>query len=535
MCVRLRRPAALRGACLLVLFLLVLAVRVQAGSAASGLITGVTDDGFRWRTQEATTFARLLGLSAFRVSLPWEPRPSRPHRRLTPASSTRWCLPRSDCGRSSRSTERTVSTDRCCGPHGVLHLRHEPPRAVPDHRRCRDLERGEPRLLLAAAVRPDGASAAPAAYGRLLAQCWDILHSLRPSVNLVTSTSPSGNDNPNAVSNVSHAPGSFLRKLGAAYRASGRTQTHLRHRGPQPVRDELRRGSLAKAPDATHISQGDIDRLVQALTDGFLGTAQPTPAACGAAASAARRIWYLEAGYQTPPDAAHRSQYTGRENDAQQLRTWPRVGAPTQAAQLKGGVELAHCQPLRRRILQLPALGRTRSCALAIGCAVGRRIEEASFDALQRAVADSTGGHVDCGTEGSQASPLQPAPDAIVDRIEWSTTAVFSRFNEIWSFALAARVQASYRATVYRHERPRPAGRRLEAGGSLDPRASQGRSTPRAETSARQVSHRSRRAPQAGTTSCGDPVQPRVRHQLDVPGAGSGARHVTVPTRPSSA
>src|SRR5262249_16856041 len=65
----------------------------------------------------------------------------------------------------------------------------------------------------------DGTSAAPAAYEALLARCWDVLHTFRPSVNLIMTTSPSGNDDPTAASNVSHSPGSFIRDMGSAYRA----------------------------------------------------------------------------------------------------------------------------------------------------------------------------------------------------------------------------------------------------------------------------------------------------------------------------
>jgi hypothetical protein len=75
---------------------------------------------------------------------------------------------------------------------------------------------------------PDGTSAAPAAYLELLARCWDVLHAFRPGVNVLgPATSPRGNDNPNAVSNISHSPFNFIRKMGAAYRASGRMQRVL--------------------------------------------------------------------------------------------------------------------------------------------------------------------------------------------------------------------------------------------------------------------------------------------------------------------
>lgn len=451
MCMRRPRRAALRGAYLLVLLLLALAVHAQVGVAAPGLVTGVTDDGFRWRTREAATFARLLGLSAFRVSLEWSPgqvdltaTDARQFDAMVPATfglrtvvtvyGSAQSAPRDAVGRTAYCTY-------------VRNLLERYP-TIDDVVIWNEANLG---FFWQPQFDANGASVAPAAYGRLLAHCWDVLHALRPSVNLVTSTSPSGNDNPSAVSNVSHAPGSFVRKLGAAYRASGRSK---------PIFDTVGHNaygmSSAEAPwrrhlTPSHISQGDVDRLVQALADGFLGTAQPTPAACAAAVSCVR-IWYLEVGYQTPPDAAHRDQYTGRENDAQTVPDVAAgIGAPAQAAQLKAGVELAYCQPYVGGFFNFllwdePDLARWQSGVLWVDGS-----KKASFEALQSAVAAVAGGNVDCAKlRASQVSPSQPAPDAIVDRIEWSSTAVFSRFNEIWTFAIAARVEASYGATIYR-------------------------------------------------------------------------------------
>jgi len=71
---------------------------------------------------------------------------------------------------------------------------------------------------------PDGSDASPAAYEALLAQCYDLLHAYRASIDVgAPATGPDGNDNPNAVSNISHSPTTFILGLGAAYRASGRT------------------------------------------------------------------------------------------------------------------------------------------------------------------------------------------------------------------------------------------------------------------------------------------------------------------------
>ena len=70
-----------------------------------------------------------------------------------------------------------------------------------------------------------------------------------PGVNLMTDTSPRGNDNPYAVSNASHSPGLFVRKLGEAYRAMGREPAALRQRRPPSVRRLLAREPLRETPE----------------------------------------------------------------------------------------------------------------------------------------------------------------------------------------------------------------------------------------------------------------------------------------------
>src|SRR5439155_15335666 len=65
----------------------------------------------------------------------------------------------------------------------------------------------------------DGKPAAPAAYEALLARCWDALHAIRPSVNVIAASAPHGNDAPRARA-PSNSPAAWYRGLGAAYRAS---------------------------------------------------------------------------------------------------------------------------------------------------------------------------------------------------------------------------------------------------------------------------------------------------------------------------
>src|SRR5207249_289377 len=123
-------------------------------------------------------------------------------------------------------------------------------------------------------------SAAPAAYEQLLARCWDVLHAFRPGVNVVMTTSPSGNDDPTAASNVSHSPTSFIRKMGAAYRASGRARPIFDTVGHNPYGTSSSESPFRQHFTPSHIGEADLDRLAQALADGFGGTAQSVPGRC---------------------------------------------------------------------------------------------------------------------------------------------------------------------------------------------------------------------------------------------------------------
>jgi hypothetical protein len=199
----------------------------------------------------------------------------------------------------------------------------------------------------------NGKSVAPAAYEALLARCYDLLHAFRPEVNLLApATSPNGNDDPQAVSNISHSPGNFIVKLGQAYRASHRSR---------PIFDNVAHHNYGITPserpwrehEGPMIAEGDWTKLVDALEQGFAGTAQPVPGRC--VKDKCAQIWYLEAGYQTTLAASKRRLYSSVENVPRLVpslaggeeATHPDAAspAPDQATQVTDGARLAYCQP----------------------------------------------------------------------------------------------------------------------------------------------------------------------------------------------
>src|SRR5262245_44497199 len=69
----------------------------------------------------------------------------------------------------------------------------------------------------------DGTDAAAPAYETLLAQTYDAVKAVRPTLPVIGGAlSPHGGDNPGGA-RPTHSPTVFLQDLGAAYRASGRT------------------------------------------------------------------------------------------------------------------------------------------------------------------------------------------------------------------------------------------------------------------------------------------------------------------------
>jgi hypothetical protein len=369
--------------------------------AEPGLIVGVTDDTLQWTPTETAAIGRDLGLRAYMLTLPW------------------------DGGQSSVSPNAVASLSTGVSAAGAARVvlsvygRASSAPTTPEAREwfcsfARDAIARFPQVNdvviwnepnLAYFWQPqfgqDGASAAPAAYEALLARCWDVLHALRPGVNVVApATSPGGNDDPLGTSNVSHSPTSFLLKLGAAYRASGRTKPIFDILGHHPYP-----AFSTERPWRTHssdrvISVGDIDRLVGAARQAFSGTAQPVP-------GGGLPIWYLETGYQTIPDESKRSFYYGIEDwpgllpdgpGGEPDRPQPSTDslAPDQATQLLDSLRVIYCQPYVQAVFNFVLrdeadLGKWQSGVL---WADGTR--KRSYGAFRRAIAEIANRSIDC-------------------------------------------------------------------------------------------------------------------------------------------
>lgn len=178
----------------------------------------------------------------------------------------------------------------------------------------------EPNTALYWAPQKDasGADIAAAPVEDLLAKCYDTLHAADVNANVIglglsprASTEKSSND-----------PLSFLRDVGAAYKASGRTTPIMDQLALHPYpRPDVKGsppsagwGTTGNAANRFAISQ--LDRVKQAVYDAFNGTNQPTT-------MNGLTFRLDEVGWQT--DTTAYSQYFGAE-------TWPQVISEQQQA-----------------------------------------------------------------------------------------------------------------------------------------------------------------------------------------------------------
>jgi hypothetical protein len=380
--------------------LLVAAFHAGAAHADSNLIVGVGEDNLMGRPAETIAVARDLGLNAFRLSLTWAPGRTQlePGVRagldnaVVAAGGARIVLAVYNTT-GYTPLEPGSRNEYCTYIRNVLER----------YPQINDVVIwNEPNLTFywSPQFSPDGTSAAPAAYHDLLAHCWDVLHAYREGVNVIGPVvSLWGNDNPDAFSNISHSPLTFIRKLGEAYRASGRTRPILDTFGhhPHPPSADERPWTQH---EGVYVSIGDWGKLMSALAEAFEGTAQPLP---GQGPS----IWWLEVGFQTLIDHDKQHLYLSRENwrgpvpayagGEPDLPPPPQNSpAPDQATQLIDSVRLSYCQPYVGAFFNFllwdePSLTRWQSGILWTD---GSR--KGSYDSFKNVIAEVNEGRVDC-------------------------------------------------------------------------------------------------------------------------------------------
>jgi hypothetical protein len=175
----------------------------------------------------------------------------------------------------------------------------------------------------------DGTDAAAIAYEALLAQTYDAIKAVRPAARVFGGAlSPRGADNATGT-RPTHSPTAFIRDLGAAYRASGRTAPIMDVFDLHVYADSASLPPSMEHPNTSTITLADYGKLVALLGQAFDGTAQ---------AGSTLPIVYGEFGVETAVPAAKAGAYTGTENQGA-------VDEATQAAYYKEAMKIALCQP----------------------------------------------------------------------------------------------------------------------------------------------------------------------------------------------
>ena len=396
-----------------------------AASAGSGFFFGLSSDSLKNEGATAATPAKALGARAFRITLAWAP------------------------GQTALSFTDVVNVRRAVTAWKGLRIAvavYGSPASAPTTATARDQYCRYARSLILSFPsitdvviwnepnssrfwRPqynaDGTSAAPAAYQALLARCWDLLHTTRSTVNLIApATAPSGNDNPSAASNISHSPGAFIRKLGDAYRASGRQQRILDTVGHHVYGDTNAERPWRRHIGTKTIAEGDWNKLMSNLAGAFSGTPQPIPGQCTAGRCVS--IMYMEGGFETVPDASKAALYeqpaepgaiadfAGGEPD------WPPPSAdspaPDQATQVRDAVRLAYCQPFVSGFYNFMLWDEARAVGWQSAAYWADRTPKDSQPAFVQVVAEAHARTVACELlKGGLPSGDYTAPSTVTD------------------------------------------------------------------------------------------------------------------------
>ena len=301
-------------------------------------------------------------------------------------------------------------------------------------------EPNQPRFWQPQFVGGKGVSAAT--YEQTLALSYDALKDVDPTITVIgLGLSPRGNDSPNAPSNVSTSPVRFIRDLGAAYRASGRTRPIMDqlafHPYPNPSSAD---DPLTKGYQWPNAGVPNLGRIKQAFWDAFHGTAQPTFAEGGggsrrlASSGAAAPVSFVldETGWQTAIPGAERAAYTGLENSK----------TVTEAVQAKiygNLIRRVECDPGVASLNFFHLVDEVALAGFQSGLIRADGSRRASYDSVKAAIADSGG---EClGREAGWKHMTT------VDGVRANFAA---RMQTRYGFAVTADEGATFRAGIFR-------------------------------------------------------------------------------------
>ena len=421
--------------CSAVLVAAVVAAAACAAVARADVSVGVADDGGKYAEDGGASFfgtLRELGMGENRVTVLWDP--ARPTTIVE-----RGFLDRS-LPQAAAHGVRIVFAVYPARPTGVTGTPDGPARFAAfvallarTYPQVKQFvignEPNQPRFWQPQ-FAPDGTRVAAASFLETIGRSYDALKAVDPAIRVIgLGLSERGNDNPAAPSNASTSPVRFLRDLGAAYRASGRTAPVMDALDFHPY-PETPQDPLLKAYAWPSVGVGNLDRLKQAVWDAFDGTAQPT-------VDTGLRLRIGETGWQVGIVAGSAAAYTGVENVAV-------TDEPTQAAIYGQLLRTVACDPAIEA-MHLFGLHDERDLdrfQAALLRADGSR--RASFDAVRALLAETGGRCTGTPTAWRHTTAVVGAAAA------WGDLGPSTGRRTAWSFGVTAAEEATYRGGVHR-------------------------------------------------------------------------------------
>ena len=402
-----------RFACTLLLTAICLSAAAASGAqAAPGMQLGLVDDSFLYWMRPSLNSALDLGVRVVRVNALWSPNPGYAYSngglRFTGAvrdlaeNAHGWdvqVVVSFYPGRAAWAPQDDASRHQFCAAAQQLALAQPQITAFIIGNEPNTSRYWQPQF------NADGSPASPQSYFQTVALCYDMLHAVRPGINVVgPATSDRGDDNPRAKSNISMSPGAFIAGLGRAYKASGRTTPIFDTIDHHPYPLTAAERPWKRHADKRVIGEGDLSRLVAAYQSAFAGTAQPAPGRC--VRGRCIGIWYTEDGFQTKPDPSVAAGYSGTETDKLALAPTspPETGplpaptshAPSQTQQLQDAISLAYCQPYVQAFFNFQLDDEAPLSGWQAGLLYVGGTPKPSYDLFRTLSYDVSAGKIDC-------------------------------------------------------------------------------------------------------------------------------------------
>ncbi len=344
-------------------------------AADPGLVVGAVEDDLRASTlvdaQTRMTLFRLAGFRAVRVTSYWTPGLDEPTNselevleNVAGAAQTERCS--SLCHGHAPGIEDDPAHGR--GSGGVRLVRSVDRPRRPDDPTCDRRERAEPEPLLASTVRTQRLERLPGRLSRAPGAC------VRRIEGGVAATSRCTAERCRRVVRIdpkasrhTHSPTKFIRELGVAYRASGRTRPIMDSFAIHPYADNSSQAPTVAHPLGTTIGVADYGKLVVAPDRGVRrhGTARID------AADPVRRVRSRVADPVLQDEPLHR--HRAHDHEAGRRGHAGRV--------LRAGAGAGVLPAQRRRDLALP---RRRTSARCAGWQSGVRYVDGHLEELAR-------------------------------------------------------------------------------------------------------------------------------------------------------